>query len=188
VLRAANNLSDVASVATARANLAIDSTTTAFSGATTAVVALTSGFNEWELVLQGLVPSVASTVSFQFSFDNGATYKAGASDYAYSRINWNNTPSAAYSVGVSTVPLTSLAVDATASKANDFFMRIFGPKAAGFGSSFQVTGQYWQGTANSDLSEMVNGQVTPGYGTPTHLKFTSSGGNIAGSFRVRGKG
>lgn len=187
VLRAADNLSDVGSAASARANLGVDGVTTAFSGATTAIVALTPGFNAWELEILGLIPTATPTLSATFSFDGGSTYKTGATDYSYSRQYFNSASTYSFSTGAANFPITMLTVDSTASKANDFFIRINGPRATGFGTSVQCDSQYWQGSGNSDVAEIVRGQVAPGYGTPTHVKLTSSSGNIAGSFRVRGK-
>jgi hypothetical protein len=167
---------------------ALAGTTTTFAAAAAPVAALTPGFNAWELDVLGLIPSGAPTITWVVSFDGGLTYKTGPTDYAWSQLTWNNAAGANYSIGTTSVPLVTTAMDNTASKANDWTFSIFGPLTAGFGTSFRTIGQFWQGGGNSDLSIIVNGQIVPGYGVPTHIKLVPSTGTLTGAFRVRGAG
>ena len=175
---------------TAAIAAALAGTTTTFAASAAPVAALTPGFNAWELDVLGLIPSSGPTIALVVSFDGGATYKTGATDYAYSAQRFNTAAGYTSSNGDSKFLIASQAsgMDNTASKANDFFLRINGPRAAGFGSSIACDGQYWQGSGNSDLAETVRGQIVPGYGVPTHIKLVPSTGTLTGAFRVRGMG
>lgn len=167
---------------------ALEGTTTPFAASAAPVVALTAGFNAWDLDILGLIPSGNPTIALVVSFDGGITYKTGATDYAYSSQFFNSAVTCAFSTGAASFPITTLAMDTTASKANDFLLTINGPRAAGFGSSIFCDGQYWQGGGNSDIGQIIRGQVTPGYGVPTHIKLVPSTGTLTGAFRVRGRG
>lgn len=144
-----------------------------------------SGYNSYRLQIIGLIPSGTPTLTLQLSFDGGATYKAGASDYAYASQRWAGVSGFMNSAAATAMSLTGASIDATASKANEIEMTIAGPKAAGFGVSAKWLLGYFSG--GTYITEIGTGQIVPGYGTPTNARIVPSAGTLSGGYALYGR-
>lgn len=173
VLRATS----AAAVAAVRAELKQFISTAAMSGPS-AIVSLSGGYSEYEIVLEDFQP-VNNNVSLQgqFSIDSGATYKSGASDYAWI-VNGANSGGAANS-GANTdtqMIFTPASLPSAAPKTRRLAMRLvmgdgtLNNMITGHGGVQRNGGGH---TAIAFSAEMI------GFATrATHIKFLFSSGNI----------
>lgn len=183
----ANGGTGATTAQTAQANLSfseylISSGTFAASGGP---VFTLGGYNSYRLQVIGIIPSGNPTLTLQFSFDGGATYKAGASDYGYANQHFQSASAFSNSTAATAIVLTAVAMDSTASKANEIEITITGPKAAGFGLATKSVANYFGSAAPTN--EIGIGQIIPGYGTPTNARIVPSTGTLSGAYALYGR-
>lgn len=173
VLRATS----AAVVAAVRAELKQFISSAAMSGPS-AIVALTGGYSEYEIVLEDFQP-VNNNVSLngQFSIDNGATYKSGASDYAWI-VNGSNSGGAANSGSNTDAQMifTPASLPSAAPKTRRLAMRL--TMGDGTLNNFISGSGGVQRNAGGHTAIVFSAEMI-GFATrATHIKFLFSAGNI----------
>lgn len=173
VLKAAG----AADVDAVRAELKQFISSAAMSGAS-AIVALTGGYSEYEIVLEDFQPATNNVALVaNFSIDNGATYKTGAADYAWI-VNGANSGGAANS-GSNTdnqIVLTPVALPSAAPKSRRLSMRL--SMGDGTLNNFLSGSGGVQRNGGGHTAIVFSGEMI-GFATrATHIKFLFSLGNI----------
>jgi hypothetical protein len=159
-----------------------------------AQVDFTSGidgtYDEYEIHVFGFRPSVNAFLSLRFSQDGGATFKAGASDYAYAYTGMLSTNSVANAGGVGTNLIWLGVNDVWAGGTGDYVgnYRIILYRPSSTTTRKHVT---WTGSGNGSSafwSGNGSGNYVPDLNAVNAIRFlTSTVGNItAGSFILYG--
>lgn len=159
-----------------------------FSAATNITVALPAGFVSFHILIDGLTPSVAAGLGLQMSFDNGATYKSGASDYSIAATavtTGSATVLASQSLTLPSIPLYENTIGATPGNGNTFEMDVIMPRGAGFSTSVLFRSSYLNSTPQFENVD-GSGRIIPGYGIPTTIKITPTTGTVSGQLTVYG--
>jgi hypothetical protein len=160
---------------------------TTFSAAANQAIALTNdpdGVTTWDIDVWNYSQSGSDDLILQISYDGGATYKSGASDYAWVRGLNGSTSGAASgtSLTASSIQLMSGAAGA-ANKPASFRIRVYTPNSGNNCTTVSWTGEGVSATEHVKVSGMGYGGAT--FGRATHVRLDTSGSNtISGSYRV----
>jgi len=165
----------------------------AITAAATTDIALSSGYNSFRLEITFLRPSTALDLSLRFSYDNGATYKAGATDYVHAEANVNDVPALSQSITSSTTGDTLLALFhySGALHANGFSRAIIEIDAR-TGQETIVTYDLAVFGDNNAMANVRNSRglgATNGkaYGKADHVRILTSTGTITARYALYGK-
>jgi hypothetical protein len=138
-----------------------------------ATFTLPSGFTRFRLEFSRMVPSSAAPLFARFSYDNGATYASGATEYGYSYYDIRNTGGKAAG-SLNFIPLSNTTA------ANVFGMIEF--------TSTQSKHTLYDAaciTTAPELSRIVGTSNSVTAGTATNVLLAFSGTNITAGGRIR---
>lgn len=159
---------------------------TAFAAVANVDIALPNdpvGCRAWEVDVWDFTASTSINLRHRFSYDGGATYAAGASDYAYQ---------VAYiSVATETLaedtadPYINLGLfpDGTGSRPGRFKYRVMTPRTGSDPTSLEC--QAWGTTVAGTYSGRVHGYGPASSGPVDHLRLIPASGTITGKYLVR---
>lgn len=134
---------------------------------------LPSSFLRFKLVWMDVVPSIQAQPYIRFSYDSGASYKSGATDYTavgtYARSAAPGTPGAVF-VQQSYMPVAP-SVQATWPSHGCYEFTATGLQY-GVGAAWGVN------SPDGDTHLNLSGRMTVGYGTATNVLFGAFGANL----------
>ena len=165
----------------------VQTAATTFTAAATVDIALPNtptGTRAWMVEVFDLSISTDANVLGRLSYDNGATYKAGATDYAHGWVrNENATPNGSASTGSTSM----LLISGMDSRADDGgYMRMMVITVPSGNGTTMIEGcacTWWTtGPVPQKIDFMQLGQGN--YGKATHLRLLTSAGTLTGKYRV----
>lgn len=155
-----------------------------FSAAANFIIALPSGYNALEIEIVELVAATGGqTLTMQFSFDNGATYKSAAADYEWATFA---VPSAtATNDGGNGTYIPTSVVQNSAIYPTIVKFRLIASSTANVATLVEGSISSSQGSAPS--TTFFVGHSLNTYGRATHIRGQMTSGNITGRYRVVAK-
>jgi hypothetical protein len=136
----------------------------------------------WDISLSG---ASGGGLQLQFSFDNGATYKSGASDYAYGCQQTNGSTQVD---DAATLIYLSAAVHSYTNKFGWVSLEILTPESGSGPTLVKSDVMAFNNTTATESGFIATamGACIGGYGRATHARLTSAGGNtITCKYRVQ---
>jgi hypothetical protein len=170
----------------------VNTNATTFTAVSSVDIALTqnpSGVLAHDVDVFKLIASSASCqLGVQFSYDGGATYKSGASDYAFAFQYKNLGDANLYPTYVEDDAHTQI----TLSSSTDFTakpawltLRILTVASGSDPTSVKGELMCYQGGGTLDLNlNLIRGYGLGSYGKATHMRLLASTGTITGQYRV----
>jgi hypothetical protein len=142
-------------------------------------IPLPAGYRAWKLLLEGFVPSSASgALNFRASFDGGATYKSGASDYI-GHFMFGDPVTLTGGSGAIGTAVVLMSGQLTGSWPSFLDLDIQAPIGAN-AASLSWKGQCMVlNTTNTCRSHLGSAYVGAVAATPTHIRLLYGSGNIA---------
>lgn len=155
---------------------------TSFSGATSVVIALPNdptGVRGWQIdLLDFALTTVDDALLARFSYDGGATYKSGATDYAYYSTysgGFNNI------TGDASMALFTT-IEHTAVPKGRATLRVFSPLGSD-AAIVEATASLYS-SAGGLFYFQASAFGLGGYGRPTHIKLFCNTSQMSGIYRV----
>ena len=137
---------------------------------------------QWVIELIDLIASTDNTaLRAVLSYDNGATYKTGASDYGYNSLRFSDATAPFMSRSNASALIPFGALDNTNAATLDIKLTT---RVSGVGHTILTcTMNTWYLTDPPDVL-IVSGRGVGNYGRATHLKLYPAAGTITGRYRV----
>lgn len=155
---------------------------TSFSGATSVVIALPNdptGVRGWQIdLLDFALTTVDDGLRARFSYDGGATYKSGATDYAYYSTysgGFNNVTGDAEMALFTTIEHTAVPKGRAT-------LRVFSPLGSD-AAIVEATASLYS-SAGGLFYFQASAFGLGGYGRPTHIKLFCNTSQMSGIYRV----
>lgn len=165
----------------------VNTEATTFSAASTVDIALSNaptGCRAWEITVWDLILSADAALQARLSYDNGATYKSGASDYADSDIR-NEGTSVAASASAAAAQMNFLSsVDARTTEGGYLRIVVQTPPSGTMSTMIEGTAVVWHSVNNAPSRHAFAGYGLGSYGKATHLRLLASSGTLTGKYRV----
>jgi hypothetical protein len=163
---------------------------TTFTAAATVDIALPNdptGCRAYDVELFDVILSDAGVlVQARFSYDGGATFKSGATDYTFANVSYDaSTNQFVTSVDVddTKIDMSGPASTNTANRPGMARVRIITPDSGSFGTVVTYETAFWN--TDSILAPARGaGMGLGGYGRATHVRFLASAGTLTGKYRV----
>jgi hypothetical protein len=141
---------------------------------------INSTYDEYLFILSNITPQTdAVNLAIRVSEDGGSTWKAGASDYTYTRHDNNSTPADAANGATSTALVINGDIGNAAAESLSGEVRLFKPSVAGKYHAFTF---HNQGFSGPGLNYSVVGSgisAVSGLAAINGVRFLHSSGNIA---------
>lgn len=163
---------------------------TAFTAVASVDVALPNvpaGVRGWRIIFYDLILSVSLSLQINLSYDGGATYKTGATDYG--RANLYAEGATPTSVTVPAAGGTLVVGDGSNTTPTDrpglFELTVFTPDSGSAATTLQGIATLHD-SAGTPAPTVIHfaGYGLGGYGRCTHVRLLGSGGTITGKYRV----
>lgn len=165
---------------------------TSFSSSTGVAIQLVNvptGVRAWEIYVWDIQAAGTTALTAQLSYDSGATYKSGASDYAYTKtiVDQNGgAPDLAASTSGPDTKLDIIYQLKTASNRSAFLrILVFTPDSGSEHTVIMAESMSLDRASNTylALAQMV-GEGVGGYGRATHIKLLQGANLLTGKYRV----
>lgn len=161
---------------------------TTFTAQTSVAIPLTNiptGVRGWQIDIIDWIQSVASQITIHFSYDGGATYKTGVSDYAYIYIFDDASTTQVRDNAHTGIIICDNSV-ATSGREGYLTIYVTAPSSGGAATIVrtQLDAFDESTTPNSPLIAKATGWCVGGYGRPTHIRLTpNNAATISGKYR-----
>lgn len=157
-----------------------------FSGASTVDIPLPNvpaGCRAWEITVWDLILSADANVQARLSYDNGATYKSGAGDYAYADLRNEGTSVSAGATSADTQMTFLSSVDARTTEGGYLRIVVQTPPSGTMSTVIEGNAVVWHSVNNAPARHAFAGYGLGSYGKATHLRLIATAGTITGKYR-----
>lgn len=162
---------------------------TSFSGATNVDIPLSdspTGVRAYYVRIFDLLHSGTAAVSVivRFSYDGGATYKTGASDYGYASLKSDIGTTAGVAAGAATGTGINFPLTTATDRPADLEIRIVTPNSGTQETTARIEYQCLEAGGSNPMIASAAGYGRGGYGRATHMRMTVVSGTWTGKYRV----